>query len=40
MDRNKEEFKVPILLLTWKSEKDISLIINKLRKIKNKYILL
>tara|TARA_Y100000589_G_C27125733_1_gene618435 strand:- start:170 stop:1165 length:996 start_codon:yes stop_codon:yes gene_type:complete len=38
MDRNKEEFKVPILLLTWKREKDISLIINKLRKINAKNI--
>ena len=33
MNKNKKEFKIPILLLTWKREKEIGLIINKLRKI-------
>ena len=33
MNLNNKEFKIPILLLTWKREKEIGLIINKLRKI-------
>jgi len=33
MGYNRNQFEIPILLLTWKREKEIQLIINKLRKI-------